>query len=142
MSSFLLFRLYCFHILKVKSRCPSGKVSASEDFRARNPIPLKIRRVLDLLTAKSYVGDQIFSLVVRKLGEGDVRSVKQKGGVKDKKELSKLRFLCRSLAAITPPTMGQRAAICQDNRSNDTSLSARSTKEERHTGETAAFATD
>ncbi|GBM86323.1 hypothetical protein AVEN_161390-1, partial [Araneus ventricosus] len=50
---------------------------------------------------------------------------KQKGGVKDKKELSKLRFLCRSLAAITPPTMGQRAAICQDNRSNDTSLSAR-----------------
>ncbi|CAL1299574.1 unnamed protein product [Larinioides sclopetarius] len=45
--------------------------------------------------------------------------------MKDKEDLSKLRLLCRSLAAITLPTMGQREAICQDNRSNDTSLSAR-----------------
>ncbi|GBM63398.1 hypothetical protein AVEN_82253-1 [Araneus ventricosus] len=37
-------------------RWPSGKVSSSgpEGFRARNPIPLKIYRVLDLLHAKLY----------------------------------------------------------------------------------------
>ncbi|GBN39459.1 hypothetical protein AVEN_189150-1 [Araneus ventricosus] len=39
---------------------PSGKVSASE-LKPRNLIPLKIRRVLGLLQAKSYLGDQTSS---------------------------------------------------------------------------------
>ncbi|GBN14704.1 hypothetical protein AVEN_157083-1 [Araneus ventricosus] len=37
-------------------RCPSG--SGAAGFLVRNPIPLKIRRVLGLLNVKSYVGGQ------------------------------------------------------------------------------------
>ncbi|GBN69000.1 hypothetical protein AVEN_44080-1 [Araneus ventricosus] len=44
----------------MKQRRPSGKVSAlgARGFQVRNPIPLKIRRVLVPLHAKSYVGGQ------------------------------------------------------------------------------------
>ncbi|GBM98819.1 hypothetical protein AVEN_213784-1 [Araneus ventricosus] len=43
----------------VRPQWPSGK--EPEGFQARNLIPLKIRRVLDLLHAKSYVGGQTSS---------------------------------------------------------------------------------
>ncbi|GBN61375.1 hypothetical protein AVEN_37294-1 [Araneus ventricosus] len=53
---------YCFHIY-TRLRWPSGKVSVlgSEGFQVRNPIPLKLRRLLGLLHAKSYVGGQTSS---------------------------------------------------------------------------------
>ncbi|GBN22929.1 hypothetical protein AVEN_183117-1 [Araneus ventricosus] len=46
------------------SRWPSGKVSTSESkgFQVRNPIPLKIHRLLGLLQVKSCVDGQTFSL--------------------------------------------------------------------------------
>ncbi|GBM53665.1 hypothetical protein AVEN_51506-1 [Araneus ventricosus] len=51
--------------LAVRSRLRAG------GFKVRNPIPLKIRRVLGLLHAKSYVrGQTSFVGVVRKFGEG------------------------------------------------------------------------
>ncbi|GBO41812.1 hypothetical protein AVEN_41427-1, partial [Araneus ventricosus] len=43
-----------------RPRWPSGQVSAG-GFQVRNPIPLKIRCVLDLLHVKSYVGCQTSS---------------------------------------------------------------------------------
>ncbi|GBL87179.1 hypothetical protein AVEN_270469-1 [Araneus ventricosus] len=50
-------------------RCPSGEVftSGPEGFQARNPIPLKIRRVWGLLHVKSHVETKFPSAgVVRK----------------------------------------------------------------------------
>ncbi|GBN78435.1 hypothetical protein AVEN_94405-1 [Araneus ventricosus] len=53
---------YCLQTIipkMVRPQWPSGK--EPEGFQARNLIPLKIRRVLDLLHAKSYVGGQTSS---------------------------------------------------------------------------------
>ncbi|GBM56773.1 hypothetical protein AVEN_127117-1 [Araneus ventricosus] len=54
---------------RTRQRWSSGKVSAG-GFQARNPIPLKIRRVLGLLHVKSYVGAKLPPVVVvRKFGK-------------------------------------------------------------------------